>query len=194
LSLAEKPLAFQSKSNMHPLLERFHDLGFPITWTLLMVGWDGPAKIGRLIQAQDVIDYASNLLGSSEDGDHPAIVRLAVVQKHETDVIESCLRTLSAIEGTDRDLEARKWRYALLERVMEELPKDPLRGLVALTTFWEQFDYPIDGPHLVQGKGNDISPGQYYTVPFFEEMLRKHKAWLENERQLLTWKSDHGHI
>jgi hypothetical protein len=168
------------------LLKRLNSLGFSITWRLLLIGWNGPAKFGRVVTADDIIAYATDLIGSPKGSYQPEITELAAAQRNETDVVEACLRRLSGVEGTAPGLETRKWRYVLLEQLMEKLPRDPVQGLTELTTFWEQFDFPADSPHLVQGKGNRLSPEQYYTITFLNKIVLKHKAWMENERRLLA--------
>ncbi len=149
------------------------------------MGWDGPAKVERLVRPEEVIEHATSLLGSDMKENDPTIVRLAAAGEDEAEVIDSSLRTLSAKELSSDDFEVRKWRYVLLEQVLETLPVDPVAGLIALTEFWEQFDFPVDCPHVVQGRGNDLTAQQYFTAPFLDQMARKHANWLERERRLL---------
>ena len=77
--------------------------------------------------------------------------------------------------------EARKFRLALLEDVLDSLPTDPVDGLIRLTEFWAKWEYPSDSPHVVQGRGNKLSPVDYYTLDTFARLIAEHRAWVERE-------------
>jgi hypothetical protein len=70
------------------------------------------------------------------------------------------------------------WQVVLLPRLLPELPTDPLYGLLALTEFWGQFDFPSDGPHVVQRPGDT----EYYTERNYAHLIEKHRVWLEAQR------------
>lgn len=162
-------------------IKRLQALGFPITWTLIFTGWNGPGKLGRLINVDDISEYATEMIDRPEESYSPEAVSLAGASTQDTELVETCLKKLSATETVSLEFEARKWRYVLLEKCLETLPKDPVEGLVALTAFWEQFDYPADCPHQVQGRKNQVAPNEYYTMPNYEDTVRRHVNWMRNE-------------
>jgi hypothetical protein len=60
--------------------------------------------------------------------------------------VRDILRRLSELNGGDPELELRKWRLVILDRLLKEIPQDPVYGLIALTEFWQEFD---GGPPLL---------------------------------------------
>jgi len=151
--------------------------GLPIGWGTLLVGWDGPGKHGRLVDADEVFAFAEPLMEGL-----PAETVAALA---DPDELPPALRELAAREGANRDRELRKWRLVMLKRAMTELPKDPLYGLIALTEFWERFDYPSDSPHIVQGRGNQLSPAEYFTDQNYRSILDDHERWIRDEEAQL---------
>ena len=167
-------------------LKKFRSLGFPITWTLLSTGWNGPGKFGRLIDVDDISEYATQIIERPDGSYPPEVVNLAAASAGDPELVETCLKRLSATETVSPEIEARKWRYVLLEKCLGALPKnEPIEGLVELTTFWEQFDYPPDSPLQVQGRNNQAAPTEYYTVANYESTIQRHLDWMENERRSL---------
>ena len=74
---------------------------------------------------------------------------------------------------------------SLLEEVLENLPPDPLHGLMALSEFWQTFGFPADGPHEVQGRENAVTPTEYYQQENLTRLLARHYAWIKEERARL---------
>jgi hypothetical protein len=150
--------------------------GLPITWGTLLVGWEGPGKHGRLVDADEVFAFAEPLMETL-----PAETVAALADRDE---LPRTLRELAA--GADRARELRKWRWVMLRRALEELPKEPMYALLALTDFWERFDYPADSPHVVQGRGNQLSPAEYFTDENYRRIVDAHQRWLHDEAAQLT--------
>src|SRR4051812_14269039 len=124
------------------LLKRIEEMTFSVTWTLLLIGWEGPGKVGRVVTVEEIVAHATIRLEMPSSNDTFEVAQLASATESDTTVIASALRKLSMAEGASSDVETRKWRYVLLEQLVQNLPADPLYGLIALTTFWSQFDFP----------------------------------------------------
>lgn len=84
------------------------------------------------------------------------------------------LLALAQTESAASDQELRKWQLVLLARLLDKLPTDPLYGVLALTEFWEQFDFPATAPFVAPSPGDS----GYYTEQNYERMISKHRAWL----------------
>ncbi|HEU4388194.1 MAG TPA: DUF2247 family protein, partial [Blastocatellia bacterium] len=65
---------------------------------------------------------------------------------------------------------------------LNNLPQDAVYGLVALTEFWQGFGFPPDSPHEVQGRGNTITPLDYYQQENLVRLLACHRAWIKEEK------------
>jgi hypothetical protein len=158
-------------------LKTLQALGLPVNWRTVLVGFVGPGKLGRLLKPEDVLSYAEDAIAQGDTSDE--VVALAV--SDDSEEIERHLRTLSSHEQLSVEREEKKWRVLLLKEALADLPRDPLSGLLALTSFWERFDFPEDSPHVVQGRGNKLSPIEYYTEDNFRDAVERHAGWIERE-------------
>ncbi len=98
------------------------------------------------------------------------------------EAIKEHLARLSDLCRCDPSRELRKWQVVLLEDVLNHIPSDPLYGLLALTEFWQNFGFPPDSPHEVEGKGSTLSASEYYEENNYVRLVGRHKAWIEQEK------------
>jgi hypothetical protein len=168
---------------------------FDPNWTTILVGWNGlgvlspwPAdwsKFPPLLSTDELIAYANvRLACASDPSEDDLIVRLLALDLHteSRETIRELLLPLSDLGGGDPELELRKWRLALLEDLLDSIPEDAVHGLMALNEFWLQFGFPADSPHEVQGRGNAMSPADYYEDSNFRRLLSRHKTWIAREK------------
>lgn len=171
---------------------------FGVNWTTILVGWKGlgvfspwaarTAEFPPLLSADELAAYANERLASSSDvAEDDLIVNLLSLDLHteSRETITEHLARLSDLCGGDSSRELRKWRVVLLEDLLEHIPSDPLYGLIALTEFWQNFGFPPDSPHEAQGKGNMVSPADYYQESNYQRLVSRHKAWIEQEKARL---------
>jgi hypothetical protein len=167
---------------------------FDPSWSTILVGWSGLGKLTTwpdpreefppLLSAKDLEDFALEKLQSSCDGsEQEAIAELLSLNLREArrEEIISVLTRLAKGESRDDSIDVRKWRLALLEEVLEKLPKDPIYALTELTEFWGQFGFPSDSPHIAQGVGNSIDPTEYFRQENLDRTLLRHEGWIKNE-------------
>jgi hypothetical protein len=165
------------------LLARLTDEGIPVTWGTLAVASDpGHVADSRLTSA-DVVDIATNSLGSADSRHEEALVDLAMANPVDDDEVRSRLQVLAKIDGFDQQCEERKLRLIAVDSLLGTLPTDPVHGLLTLSEFWIALGSPSDSPHIVQGAGGDrAAPTDYYTSPHYHEALAAHRQWLAHER------------
>lgn len=166
------------------ILDRMLSNRIPINWSTILTGWYGPGNYDRQISIRDIAYYAQKVIEANPEQPNN-VLRLAGAQDDETEMVESSLRQLAAREETDQNIELRKWRLYLLKELESSLSDDPIYGLIALTEFWEKFGYPEDSPHIVQGRGNDQDPSQYYTEQSFHHLRTQHREWMKKEEEFL---------
>ena len=77
----------------------------------------------------------------------------------------------------------------MLMDLLEKLPESPLYGLLRLTEFWANFNYPDDSPHIIQGRGNNYTPEVYFTKGNYDVVLTRHRRWIEEELAVLRCRS-----
>jgi hypothetical protein len=168
---------------------------FVVNWTTVLVGWKGlgvfspwPARSADfppLLSVDELTAYANERLASSSDAaEDDLVVRLLSCDLHteSRETITEHLAKLSDLCGCDSSRELRKWQVVLLEDLLGNIPSDPLYGLIALTEFWQNFGFPPDSPHEVQGKGNTVTPDDYYQESNYQRLVSRHKAWIEQEK------------
>ena len=157
-------------------------MGIPVTWGTLLVGFaEGHGVLTGEEFAAFAIERASqtSTLGSE-------LVDAMFVNPQDDEAVLAALRRLCEIERPDMGRETRKWRLLQVEDRLADLPSDPVYGLLGLTEFWSGLDFPADSPHVVQGRGNTIDPVEYYTESTFTEALRRHREWVQREREDLA--------
>jgi hypothetical protein len=173
-------------------MTRFQTLlacGLPINWTTLLVGWQtGYAT------TEDVKSYAGDQLTSSSGTDAYRVFRLYDAAPTNTWEISDWLLELAGDEAGARDTARRTWDLALLKPLLSEMTDDPdsgeemLEALYALTDFWAERGYPPHSPHTVQGRGNDITPGDYFHEDNHRHILEAHCEWIAQEEAALCRK------
>lgn len=138
-----------------------------------------------LLSAGELADYALARLEANTDQEEldAASSLLSLNLREEREIVCALLDRLSALDKSDPAPELRKWRLVLLKHRLEDLPKDPVDGPVALSEFWNDFRFPPDSPHEAQGAGNSLSPSEFYTQENLDRLLIRHKAWIRDERE-----------
>jgi hypothetical protein len=157
------------------ILDEFRGAGLTINWRTLLIGWDGPGKHPPLLTLSDIRDYATEVLAKPNPAE--GATQIAISGDDENAEVRAHLVALSADEHSDFGSELRKWQLVLLKRLLEELPPDPLYGLLALAEFWERFDFPEAGPYIPQVPGAT----DYFTQQNYEYLIQRHKAWLAQQ-------------
>jgi len=158
--------------------------GLKVNWGTLLVGLQGPGAYPRLLTLGDIDAFAAARMKSAPSSCQDAVdVVVSLGQGLEATLAELMRRAQT--EDVDPSIELRKWRAVLLKREMSRLPARAPYALNALTEFWERFGYPGDSPHVVQGRGNAVTPNEYYTDHNLERTLQAHREWLERETSAL---------
>lgn len=171
---------------------------FDTNWTTVLVGWNGLGVLSPwpdrwvefppLLTADELAAYCDERLASASDPAEQDLI-VAVLSSDlwtgSREVVSELLTPLSALSKGDPGIEMRKWRLVLLEGVLAELPKTPLYALIALTEFWQSVGFPADSPHEVQGRGNTVTPSEYYQQANLDRVVARHRAWIENEKAAL---------
>lgn len=158
---------------------------FPVNWLTLLIGWRGLGNRSKLVDLQDVRDFSADMIGCSEELD-TRVADLATISEAGGDRVDSMLTDLAKEGVYLYEDEVRKWTVILLEQTLASLPDDPLYALLQMTDFWCQFGFPSDSPHEVQGKGNNLTPAEYYTHEMYDRLLRQHMSWLKRETARLS--------
>jgi hypothetical protein len=155
-------------------------MNLSVNWGTILVGLRGPGKVAPLLSESDAVEYAQNVIEKT-GGETAFLASDIAYGGGDAEAIKQALFTLAKLQGCNLELEERKWRLVLLKKTLAELGDDPIYDLIRLTEFWEQFDYPEDSPHQVQGRNSSDTPENYYTHDNFDMVLKKHKIWIREE-------------
>ena len=171
---------------------------FGANWTTVLVAWTGLGVLSPwpdrwkdfppLIAIAEIKDFAGAMLSQCSDPIELDLILALTESDLGAKTREEVVHMLEPLAGSDsdrKDIELRKWRWVLLDEVLMNLPENPEDGLMALTEFWQEFGFPADSPHVVQGRGNAIGPSEYYTKWNLKESVNCHRAWMEKERVVL---------
>ncbi len=161
------------------VIDRFRTNGIAVDWSTIAAGWEG----WGIISAEEVIGYASDQLPDPPHDQLKWVTQLAIAEKDERELISQALHELA--KG-NLAVGVRKWRLLLLKELLPRIGDDLLYSLIELADFWSTFDYPDDSPHVVQGRGNSISPQEYYTEANLQAILDRHWEWVRNEEPHLA--------
>jgi hypothetical protein len=171
---------------------------FQVNWTTILVGWRGLGvfspwpdrrmEFPPLLSPSELAIYSQERLESSPDA---AEERLVVdlcsldLEREGRQAVEDLLKRLADLTKHDADFELRKWRLVILEELLANIPNDPVYGLIALTEFWQSFGFPANSPHEIQGRGNKVTPSEYYQAETLQRLLVRHQEWIQQEKSSL---------
>jgi hypothetical protein len=88
---------------------------------------------------------------------------------------------LTEKEPASYELEFRKWRVLWIRDSLPDSDANHTFGLAKLEDLWARFDFPDDTPHVIRGKGNAITPDEYYTEDNYKTSLKKNQDWVNKE-------------
>lgn len=171
---------------------------FGANWTTALVGWRGLGALSpwperwadfpSLLSVDDLLAFADERLASSSDvTEDESIIGLLSLNLHSEsrETILEHLARLAKLGDGDPSRELRKWRAVLLEDLLDGLAADPLDGMMAFSEFWQNFGFPPDSPHEIQGRGNTVHPAEYYGPSNYHQVVSRHRQWLARERSEL---------
>jgi Uncharacterized protein conserved in bacteria (DUF2247) len=161
-------------------LQELESLGLRVGWQTALVGWNGPGANEQQVNGHQIVELAVTKLSKSPEL-HGEAVELASLEGHETEDIDRLLRRLASHERSSEDHELRKWRILLLQRVLDELPEDPLYAWTTLGEFWHSFGQPRDCPEIIHSFAK-LPATNRYTALTRQKLLTNHQAWLATER------------
>ncbi len=166
-------------------LNLFKELKTDINWKTIYFGWKGIGRKDRLIEINEIVNYAIGTAVNNSDCESE-VLEIASIYKGNSDGVEELLKSLSEKELSNDEIEIRKWILILLVEVLKGLSVEPLYGLIELGEFWSQFDYPDFMPFQLQGRGNNISPEEYYTRGNYEKVIESHRKYVDRELEKLN--------
>lgn len=169
---------------MNDYLAEMERAGLRVNWGTLLVGLRGPGAYPPLLTLGDIDAFASERMKSAPSSCDDAVDVVVALGQGPGATQAELMKKVQA-EDIDLSAEVRKWQVVLLKLEMTRLPGQALYALIALTEFWERFAYPGDSPHVVQGRGNAITPNEYYTDQNLARTLQAHREWLERETRAL---------
>lgn len=165
-------------------LQKIAEMNLNISWSLIEIGYNGYKNIEPLLNKQDICEYAYSLLEKA-DKDFDDITLLLSAKSDEYE-FNNILNKLAKEENSNFELQVRKWIVYLTEKMLSNIEKDYLEGILTMRGFWTLLEEPKDCPHIFQGVGNDIKQEEYYTEKMYNLLISKHKEWIRKEIQQIA--------
>ncbi|HTV06042.1 MAG TPA: DUF2247 family protein [Acidobacteriaceae bacterium] len=175
---------------------------FPVNWATILAGWRGLGAVSpwperwtefpSLLTAKEIEDYAFERLESAGgSAELSAISDLAFmdISSKRREEIASLLVPLSESDHGDLVFELRKWRLAILQETLENLPSDAVGAVLALTEFWNSFGFPSDAPREAREMGSSIRPAESFQQANVDRLLLSHREWAASELAALKGQS-----
>lgn len=159
-------------------------MNLQITWKTIFIGFTGGAFLQKQITKSDISEYLVYKLDITEDNYLP-FSELLSVEKNDNDFY-FLLESYAKSDMSDDNLQVRKWRTVIVKEALEKLPKDDFtEGLFDLMDLWVSLGMPKDCPHIIQGRGNNLSPSEFYTMEQYLTAIENNKKWLANEIEVI---------
>ena len=160
-------------------ISELEKIGLKITWKLLYLGYSGYSDFGKQISAGDIIAFAIDQL--VPDNCNNDICELASSYESEDEDILRILHQLSMNEKSNNKFELRKSMSSIMSNALKTKDPNYIDGLMELTDLWIELGYPLDSPHVIQGRENNMSTHDYYTEENYEKLYHKNIHWLKTE-------------
>ena len=159
------------------------NMGFRISWKLIVIGLLGNDEIPQSITRFDVLEYLDGLL--TDINEHTEDIITLVYLKDDFTEFENVLKKLAREDASDIVIQKRKWRAFLLKDLIDNINEDCLQGLLELMEFWvlmgKPKDCPLIFPIIDKKAGKD-----YFTQSSYEFNLDKNRKWLDEEIQSIV--------
>lgn len=155
-------------------------------WGVLLLGVLGVPGTDERLDALDVALFAKGELGIIPIT-HPAldvVVMLAEGAMHNKSELSAALSELCDAEKISREHSRRVWRCWLLETLLKSLDSDPVYGLLDLTEFWSQWEWPDDAPTSMKSD-TVLSQSEYHSDSNYGHVIAEHMRWIEQEKAYL---------
>lgn len=160
------------------------NLGFKISWNLIVIGLYGNGEIPPSITHLDVVDYLDGLVTDiNEQTDN--IIAL-ICEKEDCTKFDRLLKELASKDDSNIAIQKRKWRAYLLKKLIDNINEDSLQGLLELMEFWISMGKPDNCPQTFPNSDNKKSIQEYFTQASYEFNLNKNRDWLNKEIQSIV--------
>ena len=155
-----------------------NELGFKISWNLIVIGLYGNGEISPLITRLDVVNYLDNMLTDINDQTDNII---SLISENDCTKFDRLLEELAKKDTSNFDIQKRKWRVYLLKMLIDNVNEDWMQGLLELMGFWISMGKPDDCPQTFPNSDNKKSIQDYFTPTSYEFNLSKNREWLNEE-------------
>lgn len=159
------------------------EMGFKISWNLIVIGLYGNGKIPPLITRLDVVNYLDSLLTGVDEQTNNIIA--LICEKEDCAKFDRLLEDLASKDNSNIDIQKRKWRVCLLKVLIDNIAEDWMQGLLELMEFWISMGKPDDCPQTFPNSDNKKSIQDYFTPASYEFNLSKNREWIKKEIQCI---------
>ncbi|WP_338952055.1 MULTISPECIES: DUF2247 family protein [Fusobacterium] len=165
-------------------LQDFKNNNLKINWKIIDIGCLGSKIFRNELSYDDIINFSLEKF----DEKNKIILKIISSDKDEYEEIGILVRELANIEKSEYEIAFEKWELVYIKKNLPVLNKNFIQGLIELNDLWVKLDFPEDGPYILQGVNNNISPKEYYTEKNYRYLYNRHLNWIKDKSNYLNGK------
>ena len=165
-------------------LNDFKNNNLKINWKIIDIGCLGSKIFRNELSYDDIINFSLEKF----DEKNKIILKIISSDKDEYEEIGILVRELANIEKSEYEIAFEKWELVYIKKNLPVLNKNFIQGLIELNDLWVKLDFPEDGPYILQGVNNNISPKEYYTEKNYRYLYNRHLNWIKDKSNYLNGK------
>ena len=165
-------------------LEDFKKNNLKINWKVIDIGCLGSEIFKNELSYNDIINFSLEEF----DEKNKLILRIVASNRDEYQEMGYLVQELANMEKSEYKLAFEKWKLVYIKKNFPKLNKNIIQGLIELNDLWVKLDFPEDGPYILQGVNNNISPKEYYTEKNYRYLYNRHLNWIKDKSNYLNGK------
>lgn len=170
---------------LHNKLFCMEELGFNVTWKLILIGLHGAQYIPAQITYDDVFEYLNEYLCRENVANVDSIISV-INADSDYSKADKIIEALSEHDKADFLLQLRKWRVYLLQSLLDNSDKDYMQGLLELMEFWVTLmGAPEDCPIELPSNTDTLILNDYFTEDKYNALIKENKAWIGKEKKTI---------
>lgn len=165
-------------------LSVIRNMNLKITWKLIYIGLYGYDVIQPILTDYDVFEYLDDLL-TDVNNLTDDIISLVCLKDNKSE-FRKFLQNLANHDESEMSIQVRKWKVLLLQELLNNISKEPLKGLLELMEFWFSIGVTNDCPFVFPDSKDSKAIQEYFSQSSYDIIVADNREWLEHEVQNLA--------
>lgn len=153
-------------------------------WEVVLLGLQGVPGCNSILSSEVVQNFAEKQLLQVEPS-NKNFVDIYTLATENLTAVESIEVIKASGMGTDMYKARKIWRAFSLMQVINNIPTNPLYGMIRLGEFWNAWEWPQDAAICMQTNDVIATSSSIPSREEFIQILESNKKWLAKEIKLL---------